>query len=198
MAESFDVLDVIETEPGRIMTIKCMNKVDKTDYNFIGFYGYTSTERVALRSNLLNKLHEVLSSNTPNIILGDFNFVDEHLDRNRVGDQYFQNDRQVLPFWNKVKDDFDLTDSYRAVNSTTRRYFFFTRTFKSKSRIDRIYTPSEKANKVLKTNFIETSWGGHRIFWIEFSSNIQWGPGQWWLNTDLLKDLNYVNYMTNN
>ena len=50
--------------------------------------------------------------------------MEEPIDRNRVGDQYFQNDRQVLPFWNKVKDDFDLTDSYRAVNPTTRRYSF--------------------------------------------------------------------------
>ena len=56
MAKSFDVLDVIETEPGRIMTIKCMNKVDKTEYNVIGFYGHTSSEQVALRSNHINKL----------------------------------------------------------------------------------------------------------------------------------------------
>ena len=33
---------------------------------------------------------------------------------------------------------------------------------------------------------------------IEFSSNIQWGPGQGCLNTDLLKDLNYVNYIKDN
>ena len=198
MAKSFDVLDVIETEPGRIMTIKCMNKVDKTEYNFVGFYGYTSSEQIALRSNLINKLYEVLSPNTPNIISGDSNFVEEHIDRNRVGDQYFQNDRQVLPFWNKVKDDFDLINSYRAVNPTTRRYSFFTNNYKSKSRIDRIYIPSKTANKVLRANFIETSWGGHRIFSTEFSSNIQWGPGQWCLNTDLLKDLNYVNHVKDN
>ena len=46
IAKSFDFLDVIETEPSRTMTIKCMNKVDKTEYNFI----------VALRSNFINKL----------------------------------------------------------------------------------------------------------------------------------------------
>ena len=198
MAKSFDVLDVIETEPGRIMTIKCMNKVDKTEYNFIGHYAYTSSEQVALRSNLINKLYEVLSPNSPNIILGGFNFVEEHLDRNRVGDQYFQNDRQMLPFWKKVKDDFDLTDSYRVVNPTTRRYSFFTNNYKSKSRIDRIYTPSETANKVLRTNFIELFGVVIEFFWIESSSNIQRGQGQWCLNTDLLKDLNYVNYIKNN
>ena len=61
MTKSFDVLNVIETGPGRIMTMKCMNKVDKTEYNFIGFYGYTSSEQVALRSNPINILYEVLS-----------------------------------------------------------------------------------------------------------------------------------------
>ena len=71
MAKSF-VLDVIETEPDRIMTIKFVNKIDKTECNFIGFYGYTSSEQVALRSNLINKQYEALSPNTPNIILGDF------------------------------------------------------------------------------------------------------------------------------
>ena len=67
MAKSFDVLDLIVTEPGRIMTIKCMNKVDKTEYNHIGFYGYTSSEQVALQSNLINKLYDVLSPNTRNM-----------------------------------------------------------------------------------------------------------------------------------
>ena len=68
--------------------------------------------------------YDVLSPNTPNIILGDLNFVEEHIHMNRVGDQYFQNDRQVLPFWNEVKDDFDLTDSYRAVNPTNEKILF--------------------------------------------------------------------------
>ena len=36
------------------------------------------------------------------------------------------------------------------------------------------------------------------FFWIEFSSSIQWGLGQWCLNTDLLKDLNHVNYIKYN
>ena len=116
-----------------------------------------SSEQVALRFNLINKLYEVLSPNTPNTISGDFNFVEEHIDRNKVGDQYFQNDRQALPFWNKVNDDFDLTDSYRAVNLTRRRYSLFTNNYKLTSRIDRIFIPSETANKVLRTIFIETS-----------------------------------------
>ena len=50
----------------------------------------------------------------------------------------------------------------------------------------------------MRTNFIETSWGGHRIFWIEFSGNIQQGPGQWCLDTDSLKAFNYVNYIKDN
>ena len=132
MAKSFYILDVIETEPGRIIMIKCMNKVDETEHSFKDFYGHTSSEQVALRSNLINKLYEVLSPNTPNIISGDFNFLEEHIDRNRVGDQHFRNDKQVMPFWNKVKDDFDLTDSYRALNPTTRRYSFFTDNYQPK------------------------------------------------------------------
>ena len=38
-----------------------MNKVDKTEYNFIGFDGCTSIEQAALRSNLINKLYVVLT-----------------------------------------------------------------------------------------------------------------------------------------
>ena len=48
MAKSFDALDVIVREPGRVMTIKCMNKVDKAEYNFISIYCYISSEQVAL------------------------------------------------------------------------------------------------------------------------------------------------------
>ena len=36
------------------------------------------------------------------------------------------------------------------------------------------------------------------FFLIEFSGSIQRGLGQWCLNTDLLKDLNHVNYIKNN
>ena len=42
LAKSFHVLDLIETEAGRIMTTKRTNKVDKTGCHFTGFYGYTS------------------------------------------------------------------------------------------------------------------------------------------------------------
>ena len=55
----------------------------------------------------------------------------------------------------------------------------------------------KKLKKVSRTNSIETSWGGHGIFWMIFSGSTQRGPGQWCPNIDLLKDLNYVNYIKN-
>ena len=113
-AKSFDVLDVIGTEPGRIMTID-VNKIDQTEYNFIGFYGYPISGQVVLRATLVNKLYEVPSPNTSNIILGGFNFIDQHI----------QNDRQVLPFWNKVKDDFGLTLTQSSESSNKKILFLY-------------------------------------------------------------------------
>ena len=89
-----------------------------------------------------------------------------------------------------VKNTFDLTDTFRNINSQTRRYSHAAKK-KSKSRTDRIYISGSEACKAFKQNF-KTSCEDHKIVVVELSQSIDRGPGQWALNTDLLRGSNFL------
>ena len=90
-------------------------------------------------------------------------------DCDKFTDQKQQREEAKEPTLHYLHWQMTISNSHRAVNPTTRRYSSFTNNYKSKSRIDGISIPSKTANKVLRTNFIETSW-------IEFSSG-DWADG---------------------
>ena len=74
-----------------------------------------------------------------NILMGDFNFVEDALDQNVKLPNNLEKDRQVLSDWNKIKTDLNLVDTFRILNPLSRRYSFTRQNKKSRSRIDRIY-----------------------------------------------------------
>ena len=47
----------------------------------VGFYGLTSNVSLSERENQFQKIKESLSTDTINILMGDFNFVEDTLDR---------------------------------------------------------------------------------------------------------------------
>ena len=91
-----------------------------------------------------------------------------------------------------MKHDFDLIDTFRVVNSLCRRYTFTHANKRSRSRIDRVYITDSESGKVLWHNFIETPWNDHKVVQIEVGDSTERGPGQWALNTDLLKDPSFL------
>ena len=78
------------------------------------------------------------------------------------------------------------------MNPQIRRYSYVAKNKTSKSRIYRIYISGSLAGKVLKQNFKETPWDDYKIVVVELSQSIDRGPGQWALNTDLLRDTNFL------
>ena len=71
--------------------------------------------------------------------MGDFNFVEDALDRNGKLPNNIVKDRQILGKWNDVKHDFGLTGTFRVVNPLCRRYTFAHANKRSRTRIDRVY-----------------------------------------------------------
>ena len=55
-----------------------------------------------------------------NILMGDFNFVEDALDSNGKLPNNIVKDRQILGEWNDVKHDFDLIGTFRVVNPYIR------------------------------------------------------------------------------
>ena len=125
--------------------------------------------------------------------MGDFNFVEDALDRNGKLPNNLEKERQVIFDWNKIKTDFDLVDTFKILNPLSRRYSFTHQNKKSRgSRIDRIYVTDKESGKIMKQGFIDTPWRDHKIITVEMNETSERGPGQWALNTDLLKDPKFL------
>ena len=116
--------------------------------------------------------------------MGDFNFVEDALDRNGKLPNNIVKERQILGEWNDVKHVFDLKDTFRVVNLLCRRYTFTHANKGSRSRIDRVYITDSESGKVLWHNFIKTPWNDHKVVQVEVSNSTERGPGQWALNTE--------------
>ena len=131
--------------------------------------------------------------------MGDFNFVEESIDRNNHKPDCLVSakDSLVINEWKAVKTTFDLNDTFRNINPQIRRYSYVAKNKKSKSRIDRICISGSEAGKVLRQNFKETPWDDHKIVVVELSQSIDRGPGQWALNTDLLRDTKFLTEVEN-
>ena len=124
--------------------------------------------------------------------MGDFNFVEDTLDRNGKLPHNLEKDRQVLFDWNKLKTNFDSVDAFGILNPLSKRYSFRHRNKKSRSRIDRIYVTDKESGKIMRQGFIDTPWRDHKIITVEMNQTSERGPGQWALNTCLLKDPKFL------
>ena len=98
------------------------------EYNVTALYGYTgknaSPAKIKLFTEILN-CHHNKSDN--NIILGDFNFVDNDLDRTnqrRLGMN--QVDKSLSASWTDFADNMDLSDPFRAKNPKKTDVFIYT------------------------------------------------------------------------
>ena len=70
--------------------------------------------------------------------MGDFNFVEDALDRNGKIPNNIVKFKQILGEWNDVKHNFDLVDICRAVNPLSGRYTSTHTNKRSRSRTDRV------------------------------------------------------------
>ena len=120
--------------------MKCESKAEPgTIYNLVGFYGHTcmSNKAVSLRQDTVNALKDALPVTHTNILMDNFNFVEDALDRNGKLPNNLEKDRQVFFDWNKIKTDSDLVDNFRILKPLSRGYSFTHQNKKSQSRIDR-------------------------------------------------------------
>ena len=83
-------------------------------YNIVGFYGYPSYYSTVQRNRLISRVKEALKEDEVNILIGDFNFVEESVDRNnQILDCLVTSKNSVVI--NKLKivnNAFDLNDTF--------------------------------------------------------------------------------------
>ena len=178
--------------PGRLLNFKVKNK--KEEYNVSALYGYTgknaSAEKIKLFTEILNGHHDKSDNN---IILGDFNFVDNDLDRtNQTRLGMNQVDKTLSKLWVKYTDKIDLSDSFRAKNPKKRMFSYIHTKDRSKSRLDRVYVNDENCNNVIFYKHIPTPFiKAHRIVSFTIKEQNERGSGYWKMNTSVISDRPY-------
>ena len=156
-------------------------------YDIVGFYGYPSSWDKNVRKSLIQKLDRALSSENRNYVLGDFNFTESQLDRNRPNKNTIENNKHLNENWEKIRDEYELVDSFRILNPKLRGYFLMSNIARDPEYI--AYTsPRLKVERFTRTKFFMTPWNDHKIYKINVFDNIDIGPGQWALNINLLRD----------
>ena len=110
--------------PGRIINFGVKSGED--NFNISAVYGYTGVkanrENLALMTGLLSERHEMSHFN---MVLGDFNFVDDDLDRTNSRKLGMNpTDKILSPVWTEFINKIDISDPFRARNPRKRMFSY--------------------------------------------------------------------------
>ena len=103
IAKTFKITRSTELIKGRMLNTKLKHTTTNKDYNITSFYGYSGKDSPQNKiSAVIEKLETTHDQGGENMILGDFNFVDNDLDRtneSKIGMN--QNDKKISGPWIK-------------------------------------------------------------------------------------------------
>ena len=189
--KKFNIIEMTELIRGRLLNTKIKHTITEKEYNITPFYGYSAKDATKARIKLvIDKLEGKHHNSEQNLILGDFNFVHNDLDRtneNKTGMN--QTDKTLSPLWIEFINKLGISDSFRENNKKRRMYSYIHTQRRAKSRIDRIYVNDENTSNIINykhtpTPFTQT----HRIVTFTMRSDNERGPGYWKMNTSIIKD----------
>ena len=186
------LLENTEVLPGRILNFKIQGS--RKVYNISAVYGYTSKNasqsKIKGMTDELTKYHDVFDNN---IILGDFNFVENDLDRtnkSRNGKNHLDN--VLSRVWCDFTEKLGISDPFRIRNPRRRTFSYIHTKDNSKSRIDRIYFNDENCKDLMHYKHTPTIFKkAHKVITFSIVEECQRGPGFWKMNTSVLKDRAY-------
>ena len=194
--KSMEIISQEILEEGRLLYIKIKNIANEETFYIFSFYGYsgnhTKTNSLILKLHRKMVLDNLLTEKA--MIIGDFNFVTNIIDRN--SQTMNRTDLENTKTWNSITNDCNLQDAFRLLKPHKRSYSFTSRSNKAiKSRIDRLYTTQNLCGKVISTTYTHTDLSDHKITRIKIASNIDKGRGLWVFNNTLIDDNDYNSLM---
>ena len=132
----------------------------------------------------MEKLLKVHSIFDTNIIIGDFNFIDNDLDK---GGGMNGQDKTITQVWQNFLQELNLDDPFRKSKPKLRQYSFIGKD--GKSRIDRVYINEECTQQITQHMYTHTPFTlAHKIYSFTLKGTNPKGPGYWKLNTEILND----------
>ena len=83
ISKNYIIRETKDLVNGRIVKVLCESKAKAgTFYNIVGFYGLTSNSLAMERKAQFQKIKASLSTDKINVLMGDFNLVEDALDWN--------------------------------------------------------------------------------------------------------------------
>ena len=190
--EIVDIKNANLTEhiPGRAATLKMKWHAD-TDITITNVYAPNNTRENEVFWSSLKDMKQSGHLPKADIMLGDFNLVEDALDRLPVREDP-QGPQTAL---RELLTELRLHDGWRITEPTTRDYTFPQRTSTTRSRLDRVYLSSELLNLsyewIIESTTVPTD---HRMVSARVTTTAapHIGKGRWTMPTALLADQNFL------
>ena len=187
VSKQYNITNTIELIQGRILNLKIQHKTHKTKYNVSAVYLYTNNHfsKSKIKDIVAKLRRENEENHQNNIVLGDFNFIDNPKDK--MGGLN-QADELVCKTWFPFLAETDMIDPYRE-HYPSRRIWSFIGSGKARnSRIDRVYVNVENVGNMTKMKYMQTPFGGHRMLTFTLKTPDEHGKGYYKMNTSILRD----------
>ena len=118
ISKNFNILQKTDLIQGRLFNIKIKHMTTGKEYNITPIYGYTAKNASQAKiKSLTEQLEKIHNKSDQNIILGDFNFVENDLDRTcetKAGMN--QSDKTLCAPWVEFTNKMDISALFRENN----------------------------------------------------------------------------------
>ena len=150
LRKDFEIISTTIKIPGRLLNVKFKDKIENKNYNLSAFYGpIIKTILKKDLNTLVQNFYDVHRKCDNNIIIGDFNFIDNNFDKNNGMDSH---DKKISSIWEDFKQKVNVVDPFRDHYPTTN--FFSYVTSNARSQLDRIYVTGDHVICVRDNIFI--------------------------------------------
>ena len=188
VSKKYDITDEEHMLQGRLVGLRLQECSTGKSFRLSAVY-FPTNQKLDLEQidSICNKLRFFHSDqDTTNVILGDFNFIDNPRDKkNGLNSK----DRLLNTVWVPFLEEMDLVDPFREQNPNRTVWSFVGN---GNSRIDRVYIDSVSMGRVTNLKYIRTPFHGHRILSFHLKNTVEWGKSYFKLNTSLFEDEQYA------
>ena len=156
-------IDILNSEiliPGRLLNLQIKHKTDNQIYNLSVYYGIRLEKSTkADMENISQTFIKAHQSTDNNILLGDFNFIENDMDKEKGMDW---RDKPMTTEWTKLKLHAQIIDPMRIQFPKKKVYSFVGKM--GKSRVDRVYVNEETIHLIADHTYTITLFNlAHKI-----------------------------------
>jgi exonuclease III len=147
LSREYDVKEKKEPMPGRVLSVRAHSLQFKYDVNFVVVYGSQKG-----KVKCLEHVEEVLDDTCTTVLMGDFNFCMNGIDR--ASGTLSKADIGAAAKLSEILSRMGLIDSFRHVKKEVREYTYWSGV-KGVSRIDRVYMNKSLVDELIGVNHLQ-------------------------------------------